>query len=141
MQLNEAVKEAIKILSEIHVGNMTPIAEEAWKSAIKILDDGLQLTQQKPVAWICAEWSGSGVPELSFDGPPQELSVRDELTRPVWTPLYTALYTAPQPARQPLTEEQVWVSNKIMAVNADIGLSMVKLMMITRAVEAAHGIK
>lgn len=49
--------------------------------------------QQEPVAWICAEWSGSGVPELSFDGPPQELSVRDELTRPVWTPLYTA----PQP--------------------------------------------
>ena len=137
MQLNEAVREAISILSEIHVGNMTPIAEEAWKSAIKIIEDGLQLTQQKPVAWIRADWSGSCVPELSFDGPPQELSVRDELTRPVWTPLYTA----PKPARQPLTEEQVWASNKIMAVNADIGLSMVKLMMITSAVEAAHDIK
>ena len=137
MQLNEVVKEAVSILSEINCGNITPMAEEAWKSAIKILEDGLQLTQQKPVAWICAEWSGSGAPELSFDGPPQELSVRDELTRPVWTPLYAAQ----QPARQPLTEDQVWASNKIMAVNADIGLSMVKLMMITRAVEAAHGIK
>lgn len=52
MQLNEAVKEAIKILSEIHCGNMTPMAEEAWKSSIKILEDGLQESIQEPVAVV-----------------------------------------------------------------------------------------
>lgn len=96
MQLNEAVKEAIKILSEIHVGNMTPIAEEAWKSAIKILDDGLQLTQQKSVTHLpCCGYADTSALK--------------------WNPYNSVVqchncgqvYTAPQPARQPLTDEQI----------------------------------
>lgn len=50
------------------------------------------------------------------------------------------LYTAPQPARQPLTDEQVWKSEEIMAVNAAVGLVMDDLMMLVRAVERIHGI-
>lgn len=96
MQLNEAVKEAIKILSEIHVGNMTPIAEEACKSAIKILDDGLQLTQQKSVTHLpCCGYADTSALK--------------------WNPYNSVVqchncgqvYTAPQPARQPLTDEQI----------------------------------
>lgn len=96
MQLNEAVKEAIKILSEIHVGNMTPIAEEAWKSAIKILDDGLQLTQQKSVTHLpCCGYADTSALK--------------------WNPYNSVVqchncgqvYTAPKPARQPLTDEQI----------------------------------
>ena len=97
MQLNEAVKEAIKILSEIHVGNMTQIAEEAWKSAIKILDDGLQLTQQKSVTHLpCCGYADTSAIK--------------------WNPYNSVVqchncgqvYTAPQPARQPLTDEQMY---------------------------------
>ena len=44
---------------------------------------------QPPVAWICTEWSGSGMPVLTFDGPPADPGPRDQLTKPVWTPLYT----------------------------------------------------
>lgn len=131
MQLNEAVKEAIKILSEIHVGNMTPIAEEAWKSAIKILDDGLQLTQQKSVTHLpCCGYADTSALK--------------------WNPYNSVVqchncgqvYTAPQPARQPLTDEQIK-----SAVRHLYGSDAVAAMAVTgdietaRAVEAAHGIK
>ena len=56
--------------------------------------------EQEPVAWIWAEWSSR---KLTFDGPPAVPSVRDELTKPVWTPLYTH----PQPKREPLTKGQI----------------------------------
>lgn len=92
------------------------------------------ISQQEPAAWICAEWSGTGAPTLSFDGPPQQLSVRDEVTNPVWTPLYTMRRI------QPLTADQVWGSDEIMTVNAAVGLAMYDLMMLVRAVEQAHGI-
>ena len=56
--------------------------------------------EQEPVAWIREEWSSR---TLNFDGPPTVPSVRDELTKPVWTPLYTN----PQPQHEPLTDEQI----------------------------------
>jgi hypothetical protein len=56
--------------------------------------------EQEPLAWIREEWSSR---TLNFDGPPTVPSVRDELTKPVWTPLYTH----PQPKREPLTDNQI----------------------------------
>lgn len=131
MQLNEAVKEAIKILSEIRSGNMTPIAEEAWKSAIKILEDGLQLTQQK---------SATHLPCCGYE----------DTSAIKWNPYNSVVqchncgqvYAAPNPARQPLTDEQIK-----SAVRRLYGSDAVAAMAVTgdietaRAVEAAHGIK
>lgn len=57
------------------------------------------VVEQEPVAWIWTEWSSR---KLTFDGPPAVPSVRDELTKPVWTPLYTR----PQREREPLENEQ-----------------------------------
>lgn len=131
MQLNEAVKEAIKILSEIRSGNMTPIAEEAWKSAIKILEDGLQLTQQKSDTHLPCCWY-------------------EDTSAIKWNPYNSVVqchncgqvYAAPNPARQPLTDEQIK-----SAVRHLYGSDAVAAMAVTgdietaRAVEAAHGIK
>lgn len=52
----------------------------------------------------------------------------------------TPLYTSPPAQRTPLTEGEVWRSQQLMSVNADIGLLMGDLMRIIRATEAAHGI-
>lgn len=81
--------------------------------------------EQEPVAWIWTEWSNR---KLTFDGPPAVPSVRDELTKPVWTPLYT------RPQREPLTDEE------LDAVMFSVGLSCTAKD-VARAIEAAHNIK
>ena len=81
--------------------------------------------EQDPVAWIWTEWSNR---KLTFDGPPAVPSVRDELTKPVWTPLYT------RPQREPLTDEE------LDAVMFSVGLSCTAKD-VARAIEAAHNIK
>lgn len=137
MQLNEAVKEAIKILSEIRSGNMTPIAEEAWKSAIKILEDGLQLTQQKSDT---QQKSATHLPCCGYE----------DTSAIKWNPYNSVVqchncgqvYAAHNQARQPLTDEQIK-----SAVRRLYGSDAVAAMAVTgdietaRAVEAAHGIK
>ena len=40
-----------------------------------------------------------------------------------------------------LTENEVWNNDEIMAINADIGLSMHQLMLLVRAIEAARPVK
>lgn len=148
-------QQPVATVAEVHMSRYTI----EWENGP--LPEGTQLyaapqhaAQQKPVAWICAEWSGSGVPELSFDGPSQELSVRDELTRPVWTPLYAA----PQPtenlrckstqkrlatlwgyeeARQPLTDSQV---KELVKKHPAEDLCRWSYGMGIKDAEAAHGI-
>lgn len=44
----------------------------------------------------------------------------------------------PQPV--PLTDEQIWQNNEIMACNASIGMLMLQLIRLVRAVERVHGI-
>ena len=132
MQLNVAVKEAIKILSEIHVGNMTPMAEEACKSAIKILEAGLQLMkqEQRPVAWI-------DVKPNPFDPSCRgAASVQDHALPPG----EHKLYAAPQPNRKPLKDKQIirWITSGEYNVTTNNWASHISF---ARAVEAAHGIK
>lgn len=128
MQLNEAVKEAIKVLSEIRVGNMTPMAEEACKSAIKILD-GLQLTQQKPEAHLpCCGYEDTSALK--------------------WNPYNSVaqchncgqVYTSHQPKRKPLKDKQIirWITSGEYNVTTNDWASHISF---ARAVEAAHGIK
>lgn len=51
---------------------------------------------QETVAWLVQEWSGTGKKFLTFDAPPETLSPRDELVKPVWSRLIFA-DTAAQP--------------------------------------------
>ena len=89
--------------------------------------------EQKPVAWIREEWSSR---TLNFDGPPTVPSVRDELTKPVWTPLYTN----PQPKRDPLTDECIYeISEDLKWYDGDC--DRYDIYGIARAIEAAHNIK
>jgi hypothetical protein len=47
----EAMKQALEALEEIHPGNMTPMAEEAWNKAITALRTAIeQAEKQEPVA-------------------------------------------------------------------------------------------
>lgn len=59
------------------------------------------------------------------------------------------LYTAPPQressssetmTRKPLTDEQLWASDEIMSLNADLGWHMDTIRMFARAIERAHGI-
>jgi hypothetical protein len=47
----EAKQMALEALEQIHPGNLTPMAEEAWNKAITALRQALE-TEQEPVAWI-----------------------------------------------------------------------------------------
>ena len=44
----EAMKLALEALEGIHVGNMTPMAEENWNKAIAILRQALEQPEQEP---------------------------------------------------------------------------------------------
>ena len=46
-----AMQMALEALEQIHPGNLTPMAEEAWNKAITALRQALE-TEQEPVAWI-----------------------------------------------------------------------------------------
>jgi hypothetical protein len=51
-----AMKQALKALEQIHPGNMTPMAEEAWNKSITALrQDIAEAEKQEPVA-IGEEW-------------------------------------------------------------------------------------
>ena len=46
----EALKLALEALEEIHVGNMTPMAETNWIKAITAIKEALAEPEQEPVA-------------------------------------------------------------------------------------------
>ena len=57
MTKDEALKMALSTLEEIHPGNMTPMAEKAWITAIEALREAMsQKDEQGPVA-IGEEWT------------------------------------------------------------------------------------
>ena len=43
----EAMKQALEALEQIHVGNLTPMAEETWNKAITILRQALETEQEE----------------------------------------------------------------------------------------------
>ena len=52
----EVLKQALEALEEIHAGNMTPMAEEAWNKAITSLRQTIaELESQEPVATVTSE--------------------------------------------------------------------------------------
>ena len=101
----------------------------------------------KPVAWqrrMRPDWGSNkdcwGTWEDCTESQAKECK-QTPILHGQWAFESRALYVVPLTERQPLTEDQVFESNKIMEVNADIGLSMSSLMRIIRAIEAQHGIK
>jgi|GEM_PF-2745967 len=53
----------------------------------------------------------------------------------------TPLYTHPKPNQKPLTDFDIWENEEIMSVNSKFQLLMQDLMILVKAIEAAHGIK
>ena len=53
-KLRDAAQQALEALVQIHPGNMTPMAEEAWNKALVMLGAALaeQPAEQEPVAWV-----------------------------------------------------------------------------------------
>lgn len=49
--LRKAAEIALEALEGIHVGNMTPMAEENWNKAIEALRQALAQPEQEPVTW------------------------------------------------------------------------------------------
>lgn len=122
---DEALKQALAALENIHPGNMTPMAEKAWDTAITSLRATLaQQDEQKPVAWMfTSKYRGN---EWFFTRYPSELTVyKADKVKP--------LYTAP-PKRQPLTDDEV----------SELSRTMVKenksVNWLCRAIEVHHGI-
>ena len=47
----QVLKLALEALEEIHVGNMTPMAETNWIKAITAIKEALAEPEQEPVEW------------------------------------------------------------------------------------------
>lgn len=93
---DEALKQALAALEDIHPGNMTPMAEKAWDTAIATIREALaQKDEHEPVAEITADDMGR---------PFNAIRIGAHFYKEI-PPVGTKLYTAP-PKRQPLTDEQ-----------------------------------
>lgn len=84
----ETMKQALEALEEIHAGNMTPMAEEAWNKAITSLRQAIaEAEKQEPYGYLKLS-NGKfyvevvGVPDLDCN------------------PDYLPLHTHPQPKRE-----------------------------------------
>ena len=89
----EAMQLALEALEQIHPGNLTPMAEEAWNKAITALRQALETEKQEPVAWRST--SPDGKLSNKFACKPTEGN---------WV---TPLYTAPQKQWVGLTDEEI----------------------------------
>ncbi len=139
--LQQAAKQALEALDEIHPGNMTPMAEQAWKKAITALRAALaepersnqcgETCERAKLCAICA--SGIAEPEQEpvgrVTGWHGGHCVIELLNPALVLPDNTALYTAPTP-RKPLTDEEIW---KCLPPDPDE-------LAFARAIERAHGI-
>ncbi len=121
----DAMKQALEALEEIHHGNMTPMAEEAWNKAIAALRLAIeQAEKQEPVAWepkIETQYQDGFVVSQRVkrtpDGPWEDC-------------------TAPT-QRQPLTEQEAL---KIFEQARNGSVKPVGVLRGIRAIERAHGI-
>lgn len=59
MSDKQVLKLALEALEEIHVGNMTPMAETNWIKAITAIRESLAQPEQEPVAWMGTDVEGN----------------------------------------------------------------------------------
>ena len=160
MNLREAAQQALEILEEIHPGNMTPLAEGAWSTAITALRAALAETAMQRLTDDGADRDVEAMTDVQQEIEKTHTSVDNEYTpvKPVaWRtknatppggyvvfqqyPSAVAnlggeiepLYTAP-PKRKPLTAPQ------IHELDWPDGVAFEDILEFTRALERAHGI-
>lgn len=120
---------------------------DAWivleRKAITALREALaeQSAQQEPVAFYVYKptlprgnlglVADGNLPWVYDQDPSSGFSARMMVT-PV---------TSPPARHKPLTDEQVWLDDELMKLNAVMMLPMDYFMRVIRAIEAAHGIK
>ena len=94
-KLRDAAQQALEALVQIHPGNMTPMAEQAWNKAISALRAALaeQPAEQEPVAWAKDTGKKIRITHMPMNG------------EDGWRPL-GYIDTAPQP-RKRLTDEEI----------------------------------
>jgi hypothetical protein len=128
----EAMQQALEALQNIHPGNMTPMAEEAWDKAIASLRQAIEQAEKaQPVAWIWTQY------DISNDLYVKKIIDCEELQN--WHGMdLIPLYTVPPP-RQPLTEEEI--KSIVEKCGIDTQFIAHTSALIARAIEAAHGIK
>jgi hypothetical protein len=96
---------------------------------VRFIREAREEKQQEPVLMFYEqEWQGYTSREYQW------------LIDPFSLPAGTKLYTSPS-ARKPLTDEQVWLDDDLMKLNAVLMLPMDYFMRVVKTVEAAHGIK
>jgi hypothetical protein len=94
-KLVQAARQALEALEPIHPGNMTPMAEEAWKTAITALREALEAVpqpaavDQEPVAYASRIDTNWPVLWSAYQVKRGDAQYPERLT---------PLYTAPQPA-------------------------------------------
>lgn len=159
----ELMQQALVALEEIHPGNMTPMAEEAWNKAITALRERLAQPEQEPVKKV------PGMAVQALAGEIVEALLADEkddgydLTAGMFGRKFSTLvrrwaqaewasqlYTAPQ-QRRPLTDEQIkeavlsdpFHAAALMSLMRDgvmVSTARDAIAGIARAIERAHGI-
>lgn len=132
--LRKAAEQALSILQDIHPGNMTPMAEDAWVRASQRLYAALaEPEQSEPVAWRKPMLPT----DYDYDGNDWRFSESGFIEPEGQEPLFTR-----PPRREPLSDEQ------IQAIRADCANTPPELsgkaygwaINFARAIEQAHGI-
>lgn len=132
MTNDEALKMALEALEEIHVGNMTPMAEANWNKAIAAIKEALAQPEQEPVAVdCCANCLRPKHEHMGGYCPNPYTTVWH-----AWDYPFTPDATPPQ--RKPLTEKEI----VDLLPDAQHGwTTAIYGKWVARAVERAHGIK
>lgn len=95
-QTQEALKMAIEYLEEIHVGNMTPMAETNWNKAIQACKEALAQPAQEPYGW-----------ELFFNNGQHNRFTTNKGEAAEYGENKIPLYTHPAPSWQGLSDDEV----------------------------------
>ena len=132
-KMMQAARQALEALEPIHHGNMTPMAESAWKDATAALREALEA--QEPwtpddMAYRPGGLSQSAAAEQESD----DIGVQQD--KRVFARIESIKKRAPQPARQPLTDTEIqtiWCSARNEG-------NQHGPFWFARAIEKAHGI-
>ncbi len=139
----EAMKQALEVL-ENFVDD--PRSQHQIDAASAALRQAIAEAEQEPVVPICPNCLGTKRPHK--DDP--EWVGRCDCTPPqqkrpqnCGTSFCSCIECVmePEPKPSPLTVDEIWRNDRIMSLNADLGLGIDDWIKIVDAVEAAHGIK
>ena len=142
MNLREAAQQALEILEEIHPGNMTPLAEGAWSTAITALRAALAETamqrltdeQQEIENDSFDKQPASGIHLGVSDGADRDVEAMTDVQQEI-EKTHTSVDNEYTPVK-PLTDEEIWRIDD----DTPFHEGPEWLVRFTRAIERAHGI-